>query len=806
MARKLAPQDLTVALDVAALGFSDTSQLTAQCCGWIGQERAEKAARFGLGMTHPGYNLFVLGETGSGRSSLLFRAMQEEAARRPSAPDLVYLHNFERPECPVALFLRSGQGSVLHAAMEAFAQTIARDIPARLGEEDFRLDRERLQKKHREQIDLAYRALSAFAAERRFVLRRDDGRLLFTLVDENGQTMQEEAILSLTAEQRAALEATEQALHDEIGRYLEQVRPIERELATALSQLGRATAEPLVEQAIDSVRHRLADQVLDQDKFARYLAGVSRDVLDALEVFSADHEDSEAAVLENLLRRYRVNVAVDNRSAGGAPALRDDDLVFRSLFGGIDYQAENGVLVTDFMRIRAGSLARAHGGFLMLHLRDLMRDVAVWEKLQRHLRYGHLQIEEPSAALGSMAATTLEPEAIEVRVKLVLIGSREDYHDLQDADPDFLRNFRVKVDFAESFPARQDTRHAAGLFIAQCCVSLGLPHFTAAAVARLLHAMQREIDDQRRISAAFGQLEALVAEAASYAMQRTATLVDAQDVTLALDERRARHDYPEQLLLDAMADGELMIRVEGSEIGRVNALTQIDLGDYRFGSPVRISARAYAGDEGVLNIDREVEMTGPTHDKGVLILEGWLTATFGQLSPLNLSASLVFEQEYHGVEGDSASCAELYALLSELAGLPLPQGLAVTGALNQHGEVMPIGGVNEKIEGWFRTCKRLGFDGCQGVIVPARNGANLLLDAEVIEAVANGEFAIHVIEHVMEGMELFTGLTAGVADDTGSYPPDSILGRVQQQLENFRKACEDTGHGREHEPHHHHRK
>jgi predicted ATP-dependent protease len=318
-------------------------------------------------------------------------------------------------------------------------------------------------------------------------------------------------------------------------------------------------------------------------------------------------------------------------------------------------------------------------------------------------------------------------------------------------------------------------------------------------VTRLLLDMQREIDDQRRISARFGHMEGVLLEAASIASARSAATVTADDVEAAVRARRQRHDYPEQDLLDAIADGEVMISAHGVAVGQINGLTQIDLGDYRFGSPVRITARAWAGDGGISNIDREVEMTGPTHDKGMLILEGWLSASFHRQAPLDLAASLVFEQEYHGVDGDSASCAELYALLSSLSGLPLAQGLAVTGALNQHGEVMPIGGVNEKIEGWFRTCQRLGLDGMQGAIIPSRNHAHLLLDQEVLDAVVRGEFRVLVIDHVLQGMELLTGVPAGEADEFGVYPADSIMGRVQVTLESFHKSCEDSGHLREHE-------
>lgn len=797
--RQLAPSELTVTFDTAELGFENTSQIQESHYGWIGQQRAEKAARFGLGLDRLDYHLFVLGEAGSGRSSLMFRLMQEVAATRPAASDLVYLFNFELPERPMALRLAPGQSGLLKKSLETFAERIAREIPRKLEEESVRLDSDHLKKSARQPVEQAYVDLVAFAAARNFSLRREEGRLVFTLMDEHGQSMQEEAVLSFSPERRMVMEKAEQELRAEIGLYLDKVRPVEERLENDLHALRRQAIQPMLEHEIDTLREAVVGQVLDTEAFNRYLAGLKEDVLHAFAVFAETQEEGREQA-ELRLTRYRVNVLVSNAAHQGAPVIRDEDPVFRSLFGGIDFQAENGILATDYTRIRPGNLHRAHGGYLMLHLRDVVRDATVWEKLQRYLRHGCVQIEEPSAGVGQLSAMSLETEALALRTKLVLIGSREDYYGLQELDPDLMRHFRVKVDFAAYLPSTRETRVALSAFIAQRCRDLSLPHFTAAAVARLLLEMQRMIDDQRHIATELGQLEALLLEAASHASSKgAAAIVTEQEVEEALQARRARHDYPEQQMLESIAAGELMIQVQGSVVGQINGLAQVDLGDYRFGLPVRITARTFAGDEGVLNIDREVEMTCPSHDKGVLILQGWLSAAFARLAPLSLSASLVFEQEYHGVEGDSASCAELFALLSSLSGLPLPQGLAVTGALNQHGEVMPVGGINEKIEGWYRTCERLGLDGTQGVVIPARNRAHLVLDAEVRAAVERGDFRIHVIEHVLEGIGLLTGMEAGDMDASGHYAAKTVMGYAQQTLDDYRKACEESGHSREHE-------
>lgn len=801
MSQGLSLNELTLQIDPDSLGFADTSELTDASPIWIGQERAEAAARFGLGIDQADYNLFVLGEVGSGRSSLLYRAMQEAASTRPVAPDLVYLFNFQQPEKPLALRLQPGQGGLLRKKLEAFTREITAEIPRKLDEEGFRIDCSRARKAHQSEIDHAYADLATLAAAWHYALRREDGRLVFNLLDKNGQAMQEDALLAMSPEQRVVLEQAEGELRTAIGEYLEKVRPKERALEHALADLRRSAVQPLLDKLTQDIGSALAERPEDEQRLNGWVEKLAADVLDNLEVFTAsgNGEDVDHERLLLQLARYRVNVVVDNANMAGAPALRDDDPVFRSLFGGIEYQAESGVLLTDFTRIRAGNLLRAHGGFLMLHLRDLMRDAQVWEKMQRFLRNGRLQIEEPSAAVGQMAATTLEPEALDVHVKIVLIGTREEYYDLQELDPEFSRHFRAKVDFAESFAADEASRRATALFVSQACRRLGLPHFGADAVARLLLDMQREVDDRHRQSALFGRLEAWLVESAAMCAGRGARMVSAEDVEQALQARNARHNYPEQRLHESIAEGEIMIRIHGREVGQINALTQIDLGDYRFGSPVRISARAYAGDEGVINIDREVEMTGPNHDKGIFILQSWLSATFAKVAPLCLAGSLVFEQEYHGVEGDSASCAELFALISALSVLPLPQGISVTGALNQHGEVLPIGGVNEKIEGYFRVCQRIGLDGMQGVIIPSRNRSHLLLDRRVTEAVEQGKFFIHVIDNVQDGLELLTGMSAGTQDASGNFRPDTVLGRVQRTLEGFRKAYDMVGHVREKE-------
>ncbi len=796
----LSPDALRLRVDPDSLGLrSDTAELLDQALPWIGQSRAAEAARFGLQMDQPDYHLFVLGEVGSGRSSLLRQMMNEEAARRPVPPDLCYLHNFEEPEHPLALRLPAGEGRLLRQLMEELVKTLQLEIPKRLTASDVKAERERLSAGLKAEEDSAYAQLTSFAEARNFGLLRDQGRLVFTQRDEQGEPLTAGKALTLSPAQRAAYDLAEDALRAEISRFLAGSRERERQMNERLQALRRQMVKPLLEQLLQELRKPLRKQIKDWVKLSRYLEQLQQHVLDRLVLFQPGDESEEAQLelsraeaLDELMARLRVNLLVDNHGRSGAPVICDDNPLFRNLFGSVEYQSEDDVLVTDFSRIRAGSLLRAHGGFLLLHLRDLLGDEQVWEKLRRFLRSGRLQIEEPGMLYAPIAAVSLQPEPVDVDVKIVLIASVQDYYLVQEGDPEFARRFRCKVDFAESFIASADSHRATAIFVAHTCSRLGLPHFSAAAVAALIEHSHREAEDQRRQSALFGRSEALLMEAAAMARAQGAGRVEPAHLQQALQARMHRHDYPEQRLQESISDGERLLAVSGSRAGQVNGLTVIDLGDYQFGFPVRVTASTHAGDEGLLNIEREVEMSGPIHDKGVLILHSYLTALFAHIAPLALNAAVVFEQEYNGVEGDSASCAEFYALLSALSGVPLRQGIAVTGALNQHGEVLPVGGINEKIEGWFKSCERLGLDGSQGVLIPARNRRHLMLAPAVVAAVAAGRFHIYTAEQAAEGMELLSGLSFGALAGPASgptYPSDSLLGRAQKTLQDYRRAC-----------------
>lgn len=791
----LSANDLRRRIDPLTLGFRDTSELLDQDLPWIGQERAEQAARFGLAMDQPGYNLFVLGDVGSGRTTLMHQMMAAEAVGRAVPPDLCYLHNFETPEHPRALRLPAGEGRLFRQLMAQWIKRLTVDIPKRLAAPDFRTESERIENSYKTEEDRAYAELSAYAEARHFSLMREQGHMVFTYRDEKGEPLTAGKAMTLPLEQRSEIDSAEAALRNEITRFLEKTRSMEHVMNEGLAALRRQVIKPQIDQELQLIRNALRKQIKDSVKLAAYLEQVAHDVLENLELFQpGEDEEVRLQALEEVLSLCRVNVVVDNLDLKGAPVIQEDNPLHRQLFGSIEYESGADMLVTDFSRIRAGSLLRAHGGFLMLHLRDLLADPPVWEKLRRFLRSGRLQIEEPGMMFAPIAAVSLEPDPIDVEVKIILIASVEEFYAVQEADPEFARRFRCKVEFVDSFQATSASIHATAVFVAQTCHQSGLLHFTAEAVAAIVEDSLRQAEDQTRQSAIFAWTETLILESSALAAKQGGALVRLQDVQAAMQARLHRHDHVEQRLQEAIAQGDRLLEVTGHSLAQVNGLTVVDLGDHCFGLPVRVTARTHAGEEGLLNIEREVALSGPIHDKGVLILQSYLSSLFVHIAPLAMDAAVVFEQEYSGLEGDSASCAELYALLSSLSGVPLAQGIAVTGALNLRGEMLPVGGINQKIEGYFRSCERLGLDGHQGVLMPERNRRHLMLSAPVLEAVRQGSFHIHVARTVGEGMSLLTGLPYGEWGANG-YPPQSLLARVEKTLQAYRRACQEASQG-----------
>lgn len=891
-AELLQAHELRLRIDPAQLGFASTAELVQEPFSWIGQQRAQAAAEFGLAMDPPDYHLFVLGEEGSGRTSLLRQAMQAEAQRRPAAQDIAFVHNFAVPERPQALRLPAGQGRSLRRRIEAMVDKLPEQLDKAVQQAQHRSQIEQLYNQARQAEEAAFGTLHDWAQGAGLRIRREEGQLVVESQDSGpagqgdvggpdaGQPAAD-APAALTAAERlqepsaadndqlppalqsdsqpqadteadpalllspgegaeqegedgadapnatAPAEDLEYQLRVQLAQFRGLVRQAQMARDAALNLFYQSLATPLWQAASAQVLDGLTPSAEHGATLQRWLSQMQAEWLknmalwvpgsiaqdaDALldqtdsiegEGESQDARDDARALLEAKRKALRalsqLNLIVDHHGEAHAPVVLEDQPSLRNLFGTID-PPEDDERRSDFSCIRAGSVLRADGGFLMLHLRDLLGDEDSWQALRRVLRTRQLRIEDAHAAQGPSSSGAMLPELLALNFKLVLVGSEEAYYQLQESDPDMARRFRVKVDFADQFQASLATYRATAALMAQRCKLYQMPHCDAGAVARLLEQSHREADDQQRQSGRLNQLEALLLESAQRARQSGQPsgqhrLVQAADVEAALAAQRLRHNAMEQDLHAAITDGEHLISFAGSQVGQINGLSQIDTGDHRFGLPVRISARTHAGQEGVMNIEREVAMSGPIHDKGVLILQGYLTALFGHLAPLALNASVVFEQEYSGVEGDSASCAELYALLSSLSGMPLRQSIGVTGALNQHGEVLPVGGLNEKIEGWFDLCAAQGLDGSHGVLIPARNQRHLMLAERVVQAVEAGQFHVYTAEHVGQGLALLTGqceLPANAAHpvEEAQRLPIAVLQAAEATLLQYRLACQ----------------
>ncbi|MDD0814809.1 ATP-binding protein [Curvibacter sp. HBC28] len=769
----------------AELGFASTAELIHLSPGWIGQQRAREATDFGLHLDAPDYHLFVLGEPGSGRSSLLRQALHEAAQQRPVPPDLAFLHHFEQPLRPLALRLPPGQGRVLRQALQQLSRQLPTDIPAQLEGAEVMLAAELIETGFEREEKHTLAGLEDLATRHGFKLGR------------TGEGDSERLQLLVREDRKAGPDTgpsdAEILVRREMAQALARLREREQARDQALSELQEKTLKPWLQSVFERTLASFSGLTeADQALLHRWSQAAQREALDEIELFlpraGEDDEADRKADLAHWQSCLKLNLAVDQAEQRGAPVVIEDNPQMRSLFGCIEHPGGEDAGPPDHNAIHAGALLRAHGGYLMLHLADLAEDEGLWDRLRRFLRSRLLQIEDAGGS-GAPAGASLQPEPLALSLRLVLIGTPDAYYKLQDSEPEMARRFRVKVDFADRFADHPDHRQAMAIWMGQRCQALGLPQVDASGVAALLEQSHRLADDQGYLSAQLGSVEMDLIESAAACRRRGAPWVSAADVASALQARARRHNLPEQELLERIRHGEHLLSTEGQALGQVNAMSQIDTGDHRFGVPMRITARTQAGHGGVLNIEREVKLSGPIHDKGVMILQGFLHQLLAEQAPLALSASLVFEQEYDGVEGDSASCAELFALLSALSGLPLRQGIAVTGALNQHGEVLPVGGLNEKIEGWFQVCRDARLSGEHGVLIPARNQRQLMLSHEVLAAVAAGQFKVYTMAHVAQGMELLSGRRLLGWDADAAVAQPSVQSLALQTLAAYRRAC-----------------
>ena len=779
--RELRPEELRRAVDPAQFGFSSTAEL-APLTDMIGQDRARQALQFGMEMADEGYNIFALGPVGTGRWTMVTRFVQQEAAGAPAPQDWVYVNNFANPANPQAIGLPPGKGCELRRDMEELVENIRREVPRAFESEEYERQRARISQQLQEQQTEILRQLQEQAESRGFGIAQTPMGMMLVHT-ERGQPLSEEDFQRLPPARRQQLESAEADLQQQVAGSITRVRQRQKEAQNALRDLDRQVSAFTVGHFLDDLERKYADF----PDVRRYLQQVRQDVIDHVDLFKPESEQAGplgqmmTAGRQAAYNRYQVNVVVDNCQQQGAPVIVESNPTYYNLIGEVQQEAQFGALVTDFTKIRGGSFHKANGGYLLMEARSLLLNPFAYDAMKRVLKDGRIEIEEMGQQFRLFSTVTLEPQPIPANVKVVLIGEPFIYYLLHAYDEDFRRLFKVMADFGADVDRDQETVTQYALFVAGRCREQGLPPFDAGAVGRLVEYGSRLAEDQKKLSTRFSEVADMISEAAYWAKRAGHSLVAREDVQKAIDEKTYRSNRVEERIREMIERGNIMVDTAGTVVGQVNGLSVTMLGDYAFGRPSRITARCYVGRGNVVAIDRDVQMAGPIHNKGVMILSGYLGGHYAQEQPLSLSASLTFEQSYEGVEGDSASSAELYALLSSLADVPLRQDLAVTGSVNQRGELQPVGGVTHKIEGFFDVCRIRGLSGQQGVIIPARNVDNLMLRDDVVQAVQEGKFHVYPVNTVDQGMELLTGMDAGERV-AGRYPEGTINYRVSQRL------------------------
>jgi lon-related putative ATP-dependent protease len=790
MPTPLPPEKLRHVCQADAFDFETTAVLQPST-RIIGQPRGTRAIAFGISIQSQGYNIFAMGASGTGRATSIQHFLQEQARDKATPCDWIYVHNFAVPHQPRAISLPPGEGSKFQARMSRLINDLRQDLPQAFAAEAYQKAIAGLQQQFEQQQDDLLKGLSDKAKEAGFVLLRTPSGFVVAVAKDGRQLTPEEIeqlLQELAPERQAELEATHQALTAELEEVRQQLYKMELEVRRRMKEVDREVAEAAVKHRFEAIKQAYPQD----DDMLLYLGEVHQDVLAQIDDFVPPVGAENTEVID--LRRYEVNLFVNHAETKGAPVIRESNPTFHSLFGRIEYEMQSGHVFTHFTNIKAGSLHRANGGYLIINGHDLFRNPGAWEGLKRALKEKKLDMQPPaSLEQGQVMTKTLDPEPIPLQVKIILLGNLSLYHALHGGDEDFPALFKVRADFDTEMPRDAETMREYAAFIASRCQEEGLRHFERTAVAKTIEYGSRLADHQHKLSTRFSEIADLVREASYWAGMNGRTLVTAADVQQALAERTYRANRAEEQILKEMLDGVIFIATDGRVVGQVNGLSIIDLGDYAFGHPGRITARAYMGDDGITHIERETEMSGPIHEKGVLTLQGYLGGTYAQNQPLSLSASITFEQNYAGVEGDSASSTELYALLSSLSNIPLRQEIGVTGSVNQRGEIQPIGGVNEKIEGFFRLCQARGLTGTQGVIIPASNVENLMLHEDLVTAVTANQFHIWPITTIDEGLELLMGIPAGLRKDDGSYPENTVHHAVQTRLRALAEELSNFG-------------
>jgi predicted ATP-dependent protease len=777
-------QSLRRNFDSALAGFDTTDELE-DILGIVGQPRAAAAVAFGVDISRAGFNMFAFGQPGTGKRSFLRQYLEARAAGRPTPSDLCYVHNFDDERRPILVRLPAGRGSELRRDIDRVTDEMRIGIAAAFESDDYQRRRHLIDDEFKQRPEDLLQQIGDRARAQGIALVRSDGGLSFAAL-RGEEILTEEQVAALPEDERKRLEGIVTALEEEVQQTVRQIPRWSRERRERLRALNREVASAAVSPPADELTAKYQEHA----DIRRHLEAIRRHAIEharALAGADGSHPQlpMETGRSGDLTRVYRVSVLVDHAGSSGAPVVYEDNPTYDNLIGRIEYTTEFGALATDHTLIQAGALLRANGGYLLLDMNRLLRAPHAWDALKRALANREVRIEPLAQVLGLASAVSLDPEPAPLQVQVVLMGDPHLYALIHTLDPDFLEHFKVAADFAETMPATGDHPLEYARLLATLCRQERIRPLRRGAVARVMEHSARLVEDQEKLSARIAVVMDLLREADYWAGRAEHPAIERADVEQASTEQIRRADRARERYLEAVVRGTVLIDTEGDRVGQVNGLAVSSYGTFAFGHPSRITARIRLGEGDLVNIEREVDLSGPIHSKGVLILSGLLGARYATDRPLSFAATLAFEQSYGPVDGDSASAAELYALLSAIGGVPLRQDLAITGSINQHGDVQPIGGVNEKIEGFYDVCEARSLTGRQGVIIPRSNVPHLMLRQDVVDAVAAGRFHVHAISTIDEGVELLTGMSAGTPGSDGGYPDDSFHGRVAARLDDL---------------------
>lgn len=757
-----------------------------------GQDRGIKALEFGVNVDLKGYNMYLEGPAGVGKTMYTKKFLQTRALKEKVPNDWCYIYNFEDANEPIAVSLPAGQGKVFQETMDNFIKNIIKDLKKTFNNDEFEKEKKIIKQEYEEKKDSILSKLNERTMKHGFKVKSAQNGIYMMPVYE-GKTIEEDEYNNLPLEVRSEFEEKSQLVQDMIFETLSELKVIENKSDKKIDEWQSNVALLTVNIHINDVKSKYKKN----KKIMTFLDNIKKDILKNINYFIISEEERNSKQQNPTQMRsnqnsepwlnYRVNLFVDNSHLEGAPVIMDSSYTYQNIFGKLEYENQFGIMKTDFTMIKAGLLQKANGGYIMFQAKDLLTNPQCYENLKKVLMVKEISIDNNLEQRSSMMLVSLKPEPIPLEVKVLLIGNPEIYQTLLSMDDDFRKLFKIKVEFEEDAPKNSENISKLIRFVSSYCEQEELLDVDKEAMAKIVEYASRLSGDKEKLSTQFGEIGQLVGEASTWARLDKSKVITKEYVQKAFDERIERIKKYDAKYLQMIKEGSLLINTDGYKVGQINGLTVISIGDYSFGKPSKITANTYLGKQGIVNIEREVEMSGSAHSKGIMILTGYLGEMFAQNKELSLNASICFEQLYGGVDGDSASSTEIYAILSSLSEMPINQAIAVTGSVNQKGEIQPIGGVNEKIEGFFQICNMRGLNGEHGVIIPIQNVRNLHLNDDVIDAVKNGKFHIYAISTIDEGIEILTGVPAGKKDKNGNFPAGTINYLVNQKLENYSK-------------------